>query len=69
MLGVREEEVFFILPDEMKHTLDHDDQLYFTDETNMVIYDCVQEVLVINLLIEYLEELYREEGEEKSSST
>ena len=60
-LRVGEEEVIFKLPEAMKHTLDHDDSLYFTDETDMIISDCVQEVLALNPLDEYLEELDHKE--------
>ncbi|XP_039116603.1 uncharacterized protein LOC120252498 [Dioscorea cayenensis subsp. rotundata] len=52
---VGDEEVILTLPAAMKHTLDHDDPLYFTDETDMIITDCVQEVLAINPLDEFLE--------------
>lgn len=54
-LRVGDEEVVFTLPNAMKHTLDHDDPLYFTDETNMVNSDYVQELLAINPLDQYLE--------------
>ncbi|XP_039115827.1 uncharacterized protein LOC120251354 [Dioscorea cayenensis subsp. rotundata] len=54
-LRVGDEEVILTLPAAMKHTLDHDDPLYFTDETDMIITDCVQEVLAINPLDEFLE--------------
>ncbi|XP_039128945.1 uncharacterized protein LOC120265098 [Dioscorea cayenensis subsp. rotundata] len=54
-LRVGDEEVILTLPATMKHTMDHDDPLYFTDETDMIITDCVQEVLAINHLDEFLE--------------
>ena len=60
-LRVGEEEVIFKLQEAMKHTLDHDDSPYFTDETDMIISDCVQEVLASNTLDEYLEELDHKE--------
>lgn len=56
-LRVGEEEAVFTLSEAMKHTLDHDDTLYFTNETDLIISDCVQEVLAVNLLDDYLEEL------------
>lgn len=49
-LRVGDEEVVFTLPDAMKHTLDHDDILYFTDETNLIISDHVREVLAMSPL-------------------
>ncbi|XP_039141208.1 uncharacterized protein LOC120278482 [Dioscorea cayenensis subsp. rotundata] len=64
MLRVGQEQVVFTLPDVMKHTLDHDDMLYFTDETDLIISDCVQEVLALNLLDEYLDKIEVKEVEE-----
>ncbi|XP_039123411.1 uncharacterized protein LOC120260031 [Dioscorea cayenensis subsp. rotundata] len=40
-LRVGDEQVVFTLPEGMKHTLDHDDKLYFTDTTDEIISDCV----------------------------
>lgn len=40
-LRMGEEKVVFTLPKAMKHALDHDDPLYFTDEADIVIFDCV----------------------------
>lgn len=53
-LRVGQEEVVFTLLDTLGHTLDHDEKLYFTDETDIVAFDCVQEVLSLNPLDEYL---------------
>ncbi|XP_039131851.1 uncharacterized protein LOC120268585 [Dioscorea cayenensis subsp. rotundata] len=66
-LRMGDEEVIFTLPTAMKHTLDYDDPLYFTDETDMVITDCVQEVLAINPLDEFLEGIDSEECKKKKS--
>ena len=63
-LRVGDEQVVFTLPNAMKHTLDRDDSLYYTDTTDVIISDCVQEVLSLNPLDEYLEELEDEEPEE-----
>lgn len=64
-LRMGEEEVVFTLSDILKHTLDHDDKFYFVDETDIIIFDCVQEILSLNLLDEYLKELDNEECQEK----
>ncbi|XP_039122105.1 uncharacterized protein LOC120258732 [Dioscorea cayenensis subsp. rotundata] len=40
-LRVGEEEAMYTLPVTMKHSLDHDDTLYFIDETDLLISDCV----------------------------
>ena len=65
-LRVGEEQVVFSLPAAMKHTLDHDDAYYFTDTTDLIISDCVQEVLALNPLDEYLEDIEVEETEERN---
>ncbi|XP_039119867.1 uncharacterized protein LOC120256192 [Dioscorea cayenensis subsp. rotundata] len=65
ILRVGEEKVVFTLPEAMRQTLDHDDPLYFTDETDMVISNCMQEVLAMNPLDEYLEEVENKEDEMK----
>ncbi|XP_039122080.1 uncharacterized protein LOC120258698 [Dioscorea cayenensis subsp. rotundata] len=65
-LRVGDEEVIITLPTAMKHTLDHDDSLYFTDETDMIITDCVQEVLAINHLDEFLEGMDSNECKENN---
>ncbi|XP_039117846.1 uncharacterized protein LOC120253603 [Dioscorea cayenensis subsp. rotundata] len=65
ILRVREEKVVFTLREAMRKTLDHDDPLYFTDETDMVISDCMQEVLAMNPLDEYLEEVGNKEDKMK----
>ncbi|XP_039134166.1 uncharacterized protein LOC120271544 [Dioscorea cayenensis subsp. rotundata] len=53
-LRVGDEKVVFTLLEAMRQTLDHDDPLFFTDATDMVISDCVHEVLALNPLEEYL---------------
>lgn len=58
----------FTLPGAMKYTLVHDDPLYFTDETDMVIFDHVQKVLAMNPLEDYMEELDIKEDKGKLSA-
>ncbi|XP_039118011.1 uncharacterized protein LOC120253862 [Dioscorea cayenensis subsp. rotundata] len=65
ILRVGEEKVIYTLREAMRQTLDHDDPLYFTDETDMVISDCMQEVLAMNPLDEYLEEVDNKEDKMK----
>ncbi|XP_039118061.1 uncharacterized protein LOC120253904 [Dioscorea cayenensis subsp. rotundata] len=65
-LRVGDEQVVFTLPEAMKHTLDHDDTLYFTNTTDLIISDCVQEVLAMNPLDEYLEEFRDKQIEEET---
>ncbi|XP_039143991.1 uncharacterized protein LOC120281152 [Dioscorea cayenensis subsp. rotundata] len=65
ILRVGEEKVVFTLREAMRQTLDHDDPLYFTYETDMVISDCMQEVLAMNPLDEYLEEVGNKEDKMK----
>ena len=67
-LRVGEEQVVFTLPEAMKHTLDHDDAYYFTDNTDLIISDCVQEVLALNPLDEYLEGTEINEVEDSTPS-
>ena len=67
-LRVGEEQVIFTLPEAMKHTLDHDDAYYFTDNTDLIISDCVQEILALNPLDGYLEDIEVEETEERDPS-
>ncbi|XP_039126184.1 uncharacterized protein LOC120262175 [Dioscorea cayenensis subsp. rotundata] len=62
-LRVGDEQVVFTLPEAMKHTLDYDDTLYFTDVTNVIIYDYVQKVLTLNPLDEYFDGIEIEETE------
>lgn len=66
-LRVGTEDMVFTLPDAMKHTLDHANAFYFMDETELVIFDFVEEVLAINLLDEYLKKLANKERQEKAS--
>lgn len=68
-LRVGEEEVVFTLSKAMKHTLDHDDTLYFIDKTELIISDCVQEVLAMNPLNDYLGELDDDGDQEKMSTS
>lgn len=68
-LRVGEEKVVFTLPDAMKHTLDHADTLYFTNENYIIISNCVQEVLSFKPLDEYLEELDNKESHGKVPTT
>lgn len=67
-LRVGEEQVVLTLLEVMKHTLNHDDTLYFTDETDLIISNCVQEMLALNPLDDYLEEL-DSKGDKEQVST
>ena len=67
-LRVGEEQVIFTLLEAMKHTLDHVDAYYFTDNTDLIISDCVQEVLALNPLDKYLEGIEINEVEDKTPS-
>ena len=62
-LRVGKEEVVYTLLDAMTHSFDHNDTLYFTDETDLLIFDCVHEVLSLNTLEVYMGELDNEEQE------
>ena len=52
-LRASDEEAIFKLPEAMKHPIKHDDTSYSDDDTNLIICDCVQEVLALNLLEKY----------------
>ena len=56
-LWAGDEEAIFKLPEAMKHPMEHNDTSYSIDDIDLIICDCVQEVLALNPLEEYLDEL------------
>lgn len=68
-LSVGDEKVVFTLPEAMENTLGDDDALYFTDKIDLIISDCVHEVLALNSLDEYLEESEINEIKDKTPFT
>ena len=62
-LRVGKEEVEYTLSDAMKQCMNHDDMLYFANETDLFISDFVQEVMTLNPLKEHLGGLGKEEQE------
>ena len=51
----------FQAPRQLKHPMELDDTSYSLDIANEIIFDCVQEVMAINLIEEYLGELTNDE--------
>ena len=56
-LQASDKEVIFKLPEAMKHPMEHDNTSYSIDDINLIICDCEQEMLALNPLEEYLNEL------------
>ena len=56
-LRTSDEEAVFKLAEAKKHPMEPEDTLYSVNNTDLTICDCVQEVLALNLLEEYLDEL------------
>lgn len=51
------EEDIFKLPEVIKHPKEQDDTSYAVDDMKVILYDCVQEVLMVNPFHEYLKEV------------
>lgn len=51
-LKVREEEVVYTLPSTIKHSIDYDDECYYAHESDLLIYDFIQEVILVDPLQE-----------------
>ena len=58
----------FKLPEAMRHSMDHEDIYHSMDNTNMIVYNCMQEVLAVDPFEEYLGKLSNEKEANKQDS-
>ncbi|XP_039145578.1 uncharacterized protein LOC120282798 [Dioscorea cayenensis subsp. rotundata] len=56
ILNVGDDEVMYQLPSSMKHSLDQDDECYFTHEPDLSMYDFVKDVFIVNPTREYVKQ-------------